>query len=103
MASEFGDVILGFNTDALPGYGSIIGGDTLDLADLFAVGTVFDDAVDGGYLIFGGDATATTLSVDLDGAVGAGAAQLACTFDGIGFVDSATSEALFADNIVVSI
>jgi protein-L-isoaspartate(D-aspartate) O-methyltransferase len=80
-------VIIGFNTDA-PGSG----GDELDIRDLLLPTGTLADAVAQGYLSFGGDATQTTLSADLDGAAGAGAAVVMCTFHGLGFVDSATSE-----------
>jgi hypothetical protein len=60
----------------------------------------FQDAIDQGYLSFTGTATSTTLWLDNDGSAGAGMAVVACTFEGIGFVDSATSEALLADNIL---
>ncbi len=101
LTSEFGDLILAFNTDALPVIGSIIGGDSLDLQDLLPTVSTFADAIAGGYLSFGGNANSTTLSIDVDGAAGPEVAQAVCRFDGIAFVDSATSETQFADNIIV--
>ena len=93
---DFGDVIIGFNTDVPSS-----GGDELDIRDLLLPVGTLADAVAQGYLSFGGSATDTTLTVDLDGAAGAGTAVTMCTFQGIGFTDSATSEALFEDNIFV--
>jgi Ca2+-binding RTX toxin-like protein len=94
FTTDFGDVITGFNTTA-----PASGGDELDIRDLLLpVGTVAD-AVSQGYLSFSGDPTQTTLSVDLDGAAGAGAPVVMCTFVGVGFVDSTTSQNDFADNI----
>jgi hypothetical protein len=62
---------------------------------------LFEDAVDDGYISFGGTATETTLSIDVDGAAGPATAAVACTFSGLAFVDTATSEALFADNVSI--
>lgn len=94
--TDFGDVIVGFSTEA-----PTSGGDELDIRDLLLPAGTLSDAVAQGYLSFDGDATQTTLSADFDGAAGAGAPVVMCTFEGIGFVDSATSETMFADNIFV--
>ncbi len=96
FATDFGDVITGFNTTA-----PASGGDELDIRDLFLPVGTLADAVAQGYLSFSGDATSTTLSVDLDGAAGPGTAVAMCTFTGIGFVDATTSQTDFADNIFV--
>lgn len=95
--TQLGDTVLAFNAEAATDVADRV----LFVGDILtAVGT-FEDAVDQGYLSFGGDAASTTLSVDNDGSAGPEAAVVAVTFSGIAFVDSATSEALFADNINV--
>ena len=96
FAADFGDVITGFNTAA-----PASGGDELVIRDLLLPVGTLADAVAQGYLSFSGDATATTLSVDFDGTAGPGAAAAMCTFTGVGFVDSTTSQTDFSDNIFV--
>src|SRR4029453_15347354 len=96
FAAHFGDVITGLNTTA-----PASGGDELDIRDLFLPFGTLADAVTQGYLSFSGDATSTTLPVDFDRAAGPGAAASMCSFTGVGFVDSATSQTDFDDNIFV--
>ena len=79
FTTDFGDVITGFDTTA-----PASGGDELDIRDLLLPVGTLADAVTQGYLSFSGDATSTTLSVDVDGAAGPGTAVAMCTFTGIG-------------------
>jgi hypothetical protein len=93
-----GQFITGFDTRD-----PAAGGDMLTVAALLGVPTMaLADAVAQGYLSFADDgAGATCLLLDADGSAGAGGSATLCTFTDLAFVDAATAETQFADNITI--
>ncbi len=96
--SEAGDSITGFNAGAVPGPG-----DQFDVQDLLTgfAGATLADAVLGGFVTFADSGAGGTL-VQVDGDGLGDSFTTVATLEAIGFVDIATSEALLADNIIVT-